>query len=811
MQPGETCYTVPLNTNTYNFDNLNSGAPESTHFMTDNSLRLGVGAGHHILDLDILNTSSLNFARPESARLSHTAATTAARRVLYDRELLRLRILTKVSSSNHQSRDENIINKPWPLNDDWSAPNNWWPVSSQPPTKALNDSGPTLYKKQKHQHQYSMERAEKTVTRENFDNQSEIKEFQIDHQGKNKQNQIVSLFEKEEIKGTNFRPSLNSVQFLNRRVSAPAYTYSYFSEPENSNHPINKPSSMNKLSNMKENGNFQDIRPSTQIPNPVINFPSEISSSPVEENNLAVQITSNFASALSLAFASSSSITQNQMSSFSSIIPTDEPSSFTLSSIVTSSTLPSPTNLSSPSQPPSLSPCSSKSSLSSSIDMLSPVTQMESKFLQGANDQQTNNNNNNNNNNHDINANTFNKNLCESTNVASPSRNKVQFNVLHPHSRESTYPPTKSNFNVSAQNSHFREQRDKYEPFTTNHSKNINGRPKSKSICTENPFSQRAFSAPTISSDAYSGIQSPAASWLGFLADATVSTRLPDEEGEQVGEYILGKVIGRGGFSCVREAYTMDSGVMEKVAVKIVKNDPDSKHNDRLQALLEKEIEIWRHLDNPNIVRMISFEETEYASFIFAELCPGGTLLEYIKKNGNVDERGLNEDQARIIFLQIAEAVRYLHNDMGLVHKDIKLDNILLDSEGNWKLGDFGLSEYQRAEYAHDSRCDGHAGGSLAYCPPEQLRSKTPIKDTSVDIWSLGVVLYAMVTGRLPFNDDFEPRLQYKILNGRFEEPPLENVNASNELRELLNGMFKTKPDQRLTINQILDSRWCRL
>ncbi|CAG8849192.1 542_t:CDS:2, partial [Racocetra persica] len=140
-------------------------------------------------------------------------------------------------------------------------------------------------------------------------------------------------------------------------------------------------------------------------------------------------------------------------------------------------------------------------------------------------------------------------------------------------------------------------------------------------------------------------------------------------------------------------------------------------------ALLDREIHIWRELFHPNIVPMIMCKEDDHATYVFSEYCSGG--------------------------------LRYLHNDMKLVHKDIKLDNILLDKEGTWKICDFGLTEFQNNANGFDDLCDEEAGGSIAYCAPEQARSKTSIKNPAVDIWSLGVVLYALMTNKLPFMDDF--------------------------------------------------------
>ncbi|RIA96016.1 kinase-like domain-containing protein [Glomus cerebriforme] len=337
-------------------------------------------------------------------------------------------------------------------------------------------------------------------------------------------------------------------------------------------------------------------------------------------------------------------------------------------------------------------------------------------------------------------------------------------------------------------------------------------KPKAKTASSEQLYNKESHSLPdTIVGSPYDNVPwSPAVSFLSNLAPS-IKKPLPDEEGQQVGEFIIGKVIGRGGFSTVKQAHTMDSysGAMETVAVKIIKNNIDSDDNDSVQALLEREIAIWRGLNHPNILSMIAVEENDYATFIFSEYCPGGTLLDYIKKHCQCEGRGLDEDESRNIFLEISEAIRYLHNDMRLVHKDIKLDNVLLGKDDNWKICDFGLTEFQNSANGYNNILYNSVGGSLAYCAPEQLRSPIPLKDPSVDIWSLGVVLFAMVTGQLPFSDSFGPRLQFKIINGRYDESLLDNAGVSCDLRDLLKGMFKTKPDQRLTISQVLEHRWC--
>nr|CAG8462991.1 9111_t:CDS:2 [Entrophospora candida] len=391
--------------------------------------------------------------------------------------------------------------------------------------------------------------------------------------------------------------------------------------------------------------------------------------------------------------------------------------------------------------PPSLTPSSSVSSLSSSVGQLSPFL-VNSNHINSINHHHHNNN--------------------ERISTTVTTKPKL------PPSSSLTPAPLPSSLN------------------------NFNMRPKSKSISTENPFT--SYSLPDrVTPASYDDVPwSPAVSFLSSLASATSISPSPDDEGQQVGDYVLGKIIGRGGFSIVREGYTMDNScTMEK-------------------ALLEREIAIWRELKHPNIIEMFSVKVTEYATFIFSEFCPGGTLLQYIKNHSKASGKGLDEDESRHIFLEVSSALRYLHNDMKLVHKDIKLDNIILDKDDTWKICDFGLTEFQNPEANGFSNLDEVAGGSLAYSSPEQLRSKVSLKDPAVDIWSLAVVLYALVTGQLPFMDDFEPRLQYKIINGRYDESILRKAGADNDLCDLLNGMFKVKPDQRLTITQVLDHPWCQ-
>lgn len=152
-----------------------------------------------------------------------------------------------------------------------------------------------------------------------------------------------------------------------------------------------------------------------------------------------------------------------------------------------------------------------------------------------------------------------------------------------------------------------------------------------------------------------------------------------------------------------------------------------------------QEVVILKKTRHRNIVRLYEFFETQKHLLFVMELCSGGDLLNYVRKR-----RRLKEDVAKYVFKQIIEGLGYCHSKQ-ILHRDIKLDNILLDSEGEVKICDFGVSKIVKKGEKMTEQC-----GTPAYIAPEILRDKG-YEGFSVDIWSAGVVLYAMLYGTVPF------------------------------------------------------------
>lgn len=345
---------------------------------------------------------------------------------------------------------------------------------------------------------------------------------------------------------------------------------------------------------------------------------------------------------------------------------------------------------------------------------------------------------------------------------------------------------------------------------------------------------------------------SPATAFLSRFAPKA-SEELPpepDSEGQEVGEYVLGREIGFGGFSLVREAYTIEGDERVLRAVKIVRRHIPNKEeaeNEQFQAEFEREVRLWRCLGHRHILPLIAVYNTPFATFCFTKLNTGGTLFDLVRKN----RKGLSSDLARRYAYQLASALRYLHEDMRIVHRDIKLENCLLDlsapnaeeAGGDLLLCDFGLAEFISRTPRRSSPCPssdttpygtppthdhGHnpkhhigpsqfstsVAGSLQYAAPEVLLSPSGLLSTAVDIWAFGVVIYALLVGDLPFQHSFQPKVQMMILSGEWDLQALRTAKGVTEqgredqVEEVMTGCLCMNSEERWTVSKVLGCLW---
>ncbi|KAJ3155423.1 hypothetical protein HDU86_004325 [Geranomyces michiganensis] len=330
-------------------------------------------------------------------------------------------------------------------------------------------------------------------------------------------------------------------------------------------------------------------------------------------------------------------------------------------------------------------------------------------------------------------------------------------------------------------------------------------------------------SSPVTSGSFSSLTQSPAVNFLASLADMSLASAAPARgeycEGDQVGDFLLGPEIGAGAFSRVFEAEVIDGPHkhLGKVAIKIViKDQPTDEGCKDVQRFLDHETTIWSRLRHPHVLEMLELMDAEDAVFVVSELGTGGNLLEFIRAQGK-----LSEEVARKLFRQVASALRYLHEEIQVIHRDVKCENILLDANGDAKLADFGLSTEMTP---NDSPLASSSSpilpelssmepvflmGSIHYCAPEELRKTTRCNAAS-DMWSLGCVLFAMLTGSLPFNDGFIPRLQLSIQNGRWDQAKLDASGCSEAAKEVVRGLLRPKVAERWGANELWASDWLK-
>ncbi|XP_040604363.1 serine/threonine-protein kinase MARK2 isoform X4 [Mesocricetus auratus] len=259
------------------------------------------------------------------------------------------------------------------------------------------------------------------------------------------------------------------------------------------------------------------------------------------------------------------------------------------------------------------------------------------------------------------------------------------------------------------------------------------------------------------------------------------------DEQPHIGNYRLLKTIGKGNFAKVKLARHILTG--KEVAVKII--DKTQLNSSSLQKLF-REVRIMKVLSHPNIVKLFEVIETEKTLYLVMEYASGGEVFDYLVAHGRMKEK-----EARAKFRQIVSAVQYCHQKF-IVHRDLKAENLLLDADMNIKIADFGFSN----EFTFGNKLDTFCG-SPPYAAPELFQGKK-YDGPEVDVWSLGVILYTLVSGSLPFDGQNLKELRERVLRGKYRIPFYMSTDCENLLKKFL----ILNPSKRGTLEQIMKDRW---
>ena len=271
--------------------------------------------------------------------------------------------------------------------------------------------------------------------------------------------------------------------------------------------------------------------------------------------------------------------------------------------------------------------------------------------------------------------------------------------------------------------------------------------------------------------------------------------------------YLYGRQIGQGAFGKVNLGLNVLTGRV--VAIKSFKKSSEEKFKSNMKKVLY-ETNLMKNLNHPNITKILEVFNDEEYMLIIMEYINGGNLFSFVKKR-----RKLSEKTAKFLFRQIILGIRHIHSK-NIVHRDIKLENILIDLNNNVKICDFGIGKVLKS---YDELLYDKCGTPMYMAPEIFLNNKRGYNGFPADIWSSGITLYIMLSGALPFNvnnksnDELSLKgikkkdhsdLQYQIINFR----PKKIKNISKEANDLLNGLLNKNPEKRLTCEEILNHPW---
>ena len=265
-----------------------------------------------------------------------------------------------------------------------------------------------------------------------------------------------------------------------------------------------------------------------------------------------------------------------------------------------------------------------------------------------------------------------------------------------------------------------------------------------------------------------------------------IQMKAPEEpEDLLIGDYIIKKTLGTGTFSVVKLG--IHRITQKKVAIKILdKNKIESK--DDLERII-REMQILTEMDHPNVIKVFKIYEEESNFSIIMEYCEEGELFNYIVKKQRLSER-----ESSFFFYQIINGIEYIHSK-GIAHRDLKPENLLIAKNKILKIIDFGLSNYYDGQKRLQTPC-----GSPCYASPEMVKGKK-YDGFNIDIWAIGVILFAMLCGYLPFEDDDNDNdvLFSQIIRNKIEYPPFLSDLSLNILKKIL----VSDPLKRISLEEI--------
>ncbi|EDW15592.1 serine/threonine-protein kinase MARK2 [Drosophila mojavensis] len=256
------------------------------------------------------------------------------------------------------------------------------------------------------------------------------------------------------------------------------------------------------------------------------------------------------------------------------------------------------------------------------------------------------------------------------------------------------------------------------------------------------------------------------------------------------GVYKILKTLGKGNFAKVKLALHVPTG--REVAIKVIDK---TQLNASARQKLYREVRIMKLLNHPNIVRLFQVIESERTLYLIMEYASRGELFDHLVKNGRMRER-----DARVIFRQLVSAIQYCHSKF-VVHRDLKAENLLLDQHMNIKIADFGFGNTFDPNAQLETFC-----GSPPYAAPELFMGRK-YAGPEVDAWSLGVVLYTLVSGSLPFDGGTLKELRERVLRGKYRVPYYISMDCENLMRKFL----VLNPAKRTTLNNVMSDKWINL